>query len=53
VFVSILSSDGKLLISHREAVSINVSDLADGMYMIMIYDENSNLLKTGKFMKMQ
>ncbi len=54
VFVSVLSPDGKVMIERKEAVSLNVSQLADGMYMmIMIYDENNTLLRTDKFVKMQ
>ena len=53
VFVSIATPDGKTLIDHKEAVSINVGQLSDGMYMIMVYDENNTLLKAEKFVKMQ
>ncbi len=53
VFVTVLSADGKMLIERQEAVSINVSQLADGMYMIMVHDENGALIKADKFMKMQ
>ncbi|MFI5196272.1 MAG: Ig-like domain-containing protein, partial [Chitinophagales bacterium] len=53
VFVSVLSPDGRMLIERREAISINVGQLADGVYMIMIYDENNTLLKTDRFVKMQ
>ena len=53
VFVSVLSPDGKVLIERKEAISINVSQLADGLYMIIIYDENNTLLKTDRFVKMQ
>ncbi len=53
VFVSVLTTDGRLFIDHSEAVSVNVGQLADGMYMIMVYDEHNNLLKAEKFMKVQ
>ncbi len=53
VFVTILSADGKVYINHQEAISINVSDLADGMYLIQVYDENNTLVKTDKFVKIQ
>ncbi len=53
VMVSVVSTDGRTLIDRKEAVSLNVGQLADGMYMIMVYDENNNLLKTDKFMKVQ
>ncbi|MCW3121253.1 MAG: hypothetical protein JWQ38_745, partial [Flavipsychrobacter sp.] len=51
VTVTIMSADGKMLLAQKEAVSINVSQLANGMYMIMIYDENNMLLKAEKFVK--
>ncbi len=51
VNVSVMSPDGKVIIRQDEATSIDVSDLANGMYMIMIYDQNNTLLKTDKFMK--
>ena len=53
VLVSISTPEGKVMIDRKEAISINVSNLADGMYMIMVYDENKTLLKTDKFVKMQ
>ncbi len=53
VLISISTPDGKVLIDRRKALSVNVSNLADGMYIISIYDENNNLLKTDKFVKMQ
>ncbi|MCD6013546.1 MAG: C-terminal target protein [Flavipsychrobacter sp.] len=53
VYVSVFTADGRVLIDRKEAVSINVSQLADGMYMIKVYDENNNLLKTDKFIKVQ
>ncbi len=53
VFVSILTPDGKELIERKEAVSVNVGQLPDGMYMIMVYDENDILVKTDKFVKME
>lgn len=53
VFVSILSPDGQVLVNRKEAVSVNVEQLPDGMYMIMVYDENNTLLKADKFVKMK
>ncbi len=53
VLVSVLGTDGKVLIERKEAISINVSQLTDGMYIIMVYDENNTLVKTEKFVKMQ
>ncbi len=53
VSVSIFAADGRVIIDRKEAVSINVSDLADAMYIIKVYDENNNLLKSVKFIKVQ
>jgi uncharacterized protein YjdB len=51
VNVSVLSLDGKVLIHQNAATTIDVSKLADGMYIIMIYDENDLLIKAAKFAK--
>jgi len=53
VYVSVISADGKVLIDHDEAVSLNVSNIADGVYLIMVYDKDNILVKTDKFVKMQ
>lgn len=53
VFITVMSADGKMLMAQKEAVSINVGQLADGVYMIMVYDENNMLLKADKFVKIQ
>jgi len=53
VLVTVMSADGKMLMAAREAVSLNVGQLADGVYMIMIYDQNNMLLKTERFIKVQ
>jgi len=49
VNVSVLSVDGKLLISQKDATDIDVHGLATGMYMIMIYDQSNTIIKTAKF----
>jgi len=51
VNVSVLSIDGKVLIEQKDATDVDVSSLADGLYMIMIYDQSGLLLKTAKFAK--
>lgn len=51
VNVSVMSPDGKVVLEQKQATSINVSSLADGLYMIMIYDENNALLRAEKFVK--
>lgn len=53
VNVSVISPDGKVVIEQKQATSIDVSQLAGGLYIIMIYDENSTLLKTEKFVKIK
>jgi hypothetical protein len=51
VNVSVLSIDGKVQISQNNATDVDVSSLADGMYMILVYDQSGLLLKTTKFAK--
>jgi hypothetical protein len=51
VNVSVLSPDGKVIMQQDDATTIDVSNLANGMYMIMIYSQDNALLKTDKFMK--
>ena len=51
VNVSLLSVDGKTLISQKDATTIDISALPNGMYLIMIYDENDTLIRTSKFVK--
>ena len=53
VNVSVISPDGKVVLAQKQATSIDVSQLADGLYIIMIYDENSTLLRTEKFAKIK
>ena len=51
VNVTVVSPDGKVVMEQKQATSLNVSQLADGLYMIMIYDENNTLLRAEKFVK--
>jgi hypothetical protein len=51
VNVAIFSIDGKKLMGQKDAKNINVSNLVSGMYLIQVYGENNNLLKTEKFIK--
>jgi len=39
------------LIAQHDVTSIDISRLANALYMIMIYDENGLLLKIAKFTK--
>jgi hypothetical protein len=47
------ANGGKVLLEQKEATDINIGPLANGMYMIMVYDENKLLLKTTKFAKVE
>ena len=49
--VSLLAVDGKMVLHQDNAHNIDISELANGMYLIMIYDENNLLLSTSKFVK--
>lgn len=51
VNISILSVDGRQLIYAEKAKEVNISNLANGMYLIMVYDENNTLIKTDKLLK--
>jgi hypothetical protein len=51
VNAAIMSVDGKTLISQKDAADIDIRSLANGMYMIMVYDENNALISTAKFVK--
>ena len=52
VNAKVMSPDGKMVIEQKNASKVDVSGLSDGLYIIMIYDENDLLLKTDKFMKL-
>jgi hypothetical protein len=51
VNVVIMSADGKVVINATAATSIDVSNLADGMYMVSIYNQQHQLIKVDKFIK--
>jgi len=51
VNVSLLAVDGKMVLHQDNAHNIDISELPNGMYLIMIYDENNLLLSTSKFVK--
>ena len=53
VNVSVLSLEGRVLLTQKEATAIDVSSLSNSLYLVMIYDENNLLLKTAKFAKLQ
>lgn len=43
--------DGRALIDQKDATDIDISSLADGMYIITVYDSENQLLKTQKLIK--
>lgn len=52
VSVTVLAADGRVVIANNETDNINVANLANGVYMLLIYDEHKTLLKTDRFSKM-
>lgn len=53
VNIAIVSVDGKILIEQAGASVIDISSLANGIYLLKIYDDQNGLIKTDKFVKMQ
>jgi uncharacterized protein YjdB len=51
VSVRILAMDGREVIANTATATINVGALANGIYLVQIYDTNGLLLKTAKFTK--
>ncbi len=51
VSVKVLAADGKIILEAREAKSLDVSRLAEGLYMIMVYNQDGQLLKAQKIVK--
>jgi hypothetical protein len=51
VNVTLLTTDGRQIGKYIDTKSIDVSNLASAMYMIMVYDTDGNLLRTDKFIK--
>lgn len=51
VNVSIMSVDGRVVEQINDAHAINVSNLSAGVYVVRVYDENSNLLKAERITK--
>ena len=49
--VTLLGIDGRMIMHQDNAHNLDISDLPNGMYMVMIYDENNVLLSTAKFVK--
>ncbi len=53
VNVSVMSTDGKIVLDQKNVTDINVGTLPDGMYIIRVYDEKNTLLKNQKFTKIE
>ncbi len=51
--VKILSPDGKVVLVKSNTNDIDITSLANGFYMIMLYDENDILVKTDRFSKIE
>lgn len=51
VDVAIFGVDGKLLIRQKDARTINISSLTNGMYFIKAYNDQNQLIKTEKLIK--
>jgi len=51
VNVAIAGMDGRLLLRKEEATEISVANLANGIYMIMVYDQHNMLMRTDKLVK--
>ena len=51
VNITVLSVDGKMVISLKDVTSVDISKLANGMYFINVFDNTGLLLKTAKFVK--
>ncbi len=49
--VSVSDLQGKILLQKDNAKSIDISELANGVYMIRVYDETNTILKTEKLVK--
>lgn len=51
VTVTIASPDGRTVKANQATNTINISDLPNGAYMLLIYDEHNVLLKTERLSK--
>jgi hypothetical protein len=51
VNVSISGLDGKVVLFQNDAHNIDISHLANGVYMIKVYDKNNTMLKVDKLIK--
>jgi uncharacterized protein YjdB len=53
VNVSLRTIDGKEVMKLNYAKTVDISKLTNGLYMLMVYNENGQLLKTAKFTKVE
>ncbi len=51
VAVVVTTMDGRRVVEEEDVKSINVDRLSSGLYLIMVYDKDRNLIKTSKFTK--
>jgi hypothetical protein len=51
VNVKVTGLEGKLVMEKLNATQIDLSGLANGVYLINVYDTNDNLLKVERLMK--
>ncbi len=51
VNITVMAADGKVIVSKREATSVDLSNYTNGMYMIMIYNQENALIRAEKFIK--
>ncbi len=51
VDISVLSMDGKELITQKDATQTDVGSLVPGVYMIRIYDKEGHLVKVATFVR--
>lgn len=49
--VAITTVDGKMLIAAENTNDVNIASLANGLYMILVYDDKGNRLHTEKLIK--
>jgi len=49
--VTILNMVGQVVLEQQNATDINMSGMANGIYIIKVYDENNVILKTEKLVK--
>lgn len=53
VSVTIIAPDGRIVVDRVSTTRVDVGGLANGMYLVMVYDEHNTLVKTSKFSKIE